>query len=385
METVKEPMPILTQSPFEVAVVDAEKLSAADQAFLDQRERVVEAGGRQFIEVGTALMEIRDYKDGLLYKRFGTFDAYCRERWEIQKAHAYRMIAAVKAYEDVSPRGDTGTGTVLPQTEKQLRPLTQLPTPELKKKAWQDAVEIAGSRPVRSSDVARAARKVMEAEGLKPAIVVPAKPTAAFQRIRVEDLNTIRRQLDEIDGCAHKSEDAKAAETIQASVAKIRELLPQSAITTVTTESSLSPERPHRVQFRRTKGWQKPANTVVVCRPSKFGNPYPVEKYGREKAIAMYEEWIQGPEGEPLLQEARQTLLGKNLGCYCSLDERCHADVLLHLVNAPLPAEGDAPLAKSTDSDITMKSDDAKVPNSSSMPCPSSTGVPAAAGPPMRR
>jgi len=96
METVKEPMPILTQSPFEVAVVDAEKLSAADQAFLDQRERVVEAGGRQFIEVGTALMEIRDYKDGLLYKRFGTFDAYCRERWEIQKAHAYRMIAAVK-------------------------------------------------------------------------------------------------------------------------------------------------------------------------------------------------------------------------------------------------------------------------------------------------
>jgi hypothetical protein len=173
----------------------------------------------------------------------------------------------------------------------------------------------------------------MEVEGLTSPNVVPPKPAPTFQRICVEDLNNLRRQLDEIDRCARTSGDAKAAEKIQGLVAKIRDLLPQSAITAITMESSLSPEPPHRVQVRRTKGWQKPPNTIVVSRPSKFGNPYPVKEYGREKAIAMFEEWIQGPKGESLLQEARQVLRGKNLGCYCRLDGHCHADVLLRLVN----------------------------------------------------
>lgn len=31
---------------------------------------------------------------------------------------------------------------------------------------------------------------------------------------------------------------------------------------------------PKRIQLRRTKGWRKPPNTVVVARPSKWGNPF---------------------------------------------------------------------------------------------------------------
>lgn len=34
--------------------------------------------------------------------------------------------------------------------------------------------------------------------------------------------------------------------------------------------------RPVRVQLRRLKGWRMPENTVKVCRPSKWGNPWKV-------------------------------------------------------------------------------------------------------------
>ena len=31
---------------------------------------------------------------------------------------------------------------------------------------------------------------------------------------------------------------------------------------------------PTRIQLRRTKGWRLPPNTVVVSRPSRWGNPF---------------------------------------------------------------------------------------------------------------
>jgi Domain of unknown function (DUF4326) len=91
---------------------------------------------------------------------------------------------------------------------------------------------------------------------------------------------------------------------------------------------------PSRIQLRRTKGWRKPADTVSVARPTRFGNPFSVGEHGREKAIAMFAAWIQRPEQKPLLDEALVTLGGKNLACWCRPGELCHADVLLRLVNA---------------------------------------------------
>ncbi|MGO7983466.1 DUF4326 domain-containing protein, partial [Rhizobium johnstonii] len=44
---------------------------------------------------------------------------------------------------------------------------------------------------------------------------------------------------------------------------------------------------PHRVQLSRKKGWRKPANTVVVARPSKWGNPFRIsDGLSREQAVA---------------------------------------------------------------------------------------------------
>ena len=102
---------------------------------------------------------------------------------------------------------------------------------------------------------------------------------------------------------------------------------------------------PKRIQLRRTKGWQLPPNTVVVARPTKWGNPFKVgEKnpYGTvtadlRHAVALYLGFA--PQNEKLVAAAREELAGKDLACWCPLvDENgekvpCHADILLEWAN----------------------------------------------------
>src|SRR3954471_1520977 len=50
---------------------------------------------------------------------------------------------------------------------------------------------------------------------------------------------------------------------------------------------------PKRFQIKRQKGWKKPANGIVVSRPSKWGNPVKISKtLGREEAVAKYEKYL---------------------------------------------------------------------------------------------
>lgn len=113
---------------------------------------------------------------------------------------------------------------------------------------------------------------------------------------------------------------------------------------------------PQRIQLSRKKGWRMPENTVKVDRTTKWGNPYTVDVFGVDLAIELYSRSITGywsPDGIPdalidkayeLHQEMRRkyqrhwlnpesNLRGYNLACWCSLDQPCHADVLLKLAN----------------------------------------------------
>lgn len=68
---------------------------------------------------------------------------------------------------------------------------------------------------------------------------------------------------------------------------------------------------------------------VYIGRPSKWGNPFRVNKYcSRDEAIDSYYEWILG---QPELIASLHELKGKRLGCYCK-PKRCHGDVLVELV-----------------------------------------------------
>lgn len=126
-----------------------------------------------------------------------------------------------------------------------------------------------------------------------------------------------------------------------------------------------APPSPRRVQLSRKRGWQKPENTVVVARPSKWGNPVrivPVRKRGpfdlerdgvgfigqntdlegaRRSAVARYRDLLlDHPHLVPVtVEQIRAELRGKNLACWCPLDQPCHADVLLEIANEPLQSE----------------------------------------------
>lgn len=107
-------------------------------------------------------------------------------------------------------------------------------------------------------------------------------------------------------------------------------------------EREAGAERPRRVQLRRTKDWRLPLNTVVVSRPSKWGNPFKVTpERSQLSAVGAFRIWLTTEGVTAGIQERKQWMLdhmpdlrGKNLACWCSLNSACHADVLLSLVGA---------------------------------------------------
>lgn len=130
-----------------------EDLTIVELGRLQDLETIIEKGLQTFVDVGGALLEVRDSR---LYKAtHGTFEEYCRKRWGMSKTHANRMIEAVRVADNLTPTG------VIPATERVARPLVSL-SPEEQREAWQLAKGTADSesRPVTARDVADAVYKL---------------------------------------------------------------------------------------------------------------------------------------------------------------------------------------------------------------------------------
>jgi Domain of unknown function (DUF4326) len=96
---------------------------------------------------------------------------------------------------------------------------------------------------------------------------------------------------------------------------------------------------PIRIQRKRSKGWKMPENTIYVGRPTKWGNQFNVTKtQSLDIVIERYRWWAETLRSQMNLDELR----GKNLACWCPLNQPCHADVLLELANANTPPSQDA-------------------------------------------
>ena len=102
---------------------------------LAECEEVIERGLNTFVDVGNALLEIRDSK--LYRENYNTFEEYCRDRWGWERRHAYRLMDAAKVFDNVSERTQ-----IVPTSEWQARPLTTL-EPEEQREAWQRVIETA--------------------------------------------------------------------------------------------------------------------------------------------------------------------------------------------------------------------------------------------------
>ena len=103
-----------------------------------------------------------------------------------------------------------------------------------------------------------------------------------------------------------------------------------------------------------------PPNTVYVGRPTKWGNPFSADSFGPEWAVAYFRNMLTGQDPQIIKSEKAilavyqyredtlceaagfehitrsgvvHELRGKNLACWCPLDQPCHADVLLEIAN----------------------------------------------------
>lgn len=109
-------------------------LSESELERLEACESVIESGLREFIEVGSALLEIRETG---LYREYGTFEQYCSRRWGFARRRAYQLMEAACVVNQIR---DSGLSP--PENERQVRPLADLP-PEERVEAWGDVIEKA--------------------------------------------------------------------------------------------------------------------------------------------------------------------------------------------------------------------------------------------------
>jgi hypothetical protein len=145
---------------------DASPLTAIEQRELLSHEHVIKSGLETFIEVGEALLSIRD---GKLYRAtHRTFEDYCRERWGMTDRRARQLIVAAEIAVGVSE-----TGTIVPKNEGQVRPLVGVPVEE-RSEVWKRAQEIAASE-----------GKALVAKTVQSAID-ERKPTKRRQTVEIE-------------------------------------------------------------------------------------------------------------------------------------------------------------------------------------------------------
>lgn len=103
-----------------------QELAQNEAARLKQCEKAIEKGLGTFVEVGQALLNIRDEK---LYRAsFKTFEAYCKDRWDISRPRAYQLIEGAKTVQTMAEAAGADLSTTVDKiTERQSRELASDP------------------------------------------------------------------------------------------------------------------------------------------------------------------------------------------------------------------------------------------------------------------
>jgi len=155
--------------------VNAEIITPAESVRLCELERIIQKGKDTFVEVGTALSEIRDSR---IYRAtFATFEDYCETRWGFSKRHCDRLISAAETVNELGPVGPK------PTSERQARELAKAPK-EHRAEAMEKAREIAAEegKPVAARHVEAAVAEVMPKTEEPEAVVVDGIEESAKRR-----------------------------------------------------------------------------------------------------------------------------------------------------------------------------------------------------------
>ncbi len=111
-------------------------LILSERAALARLERIVQKGLEYLLDMGKALLEIRE--DRLYRAEFRTWEDYCQQRWGMTRRHAERLLKGAQIIHDLKARLEPGTP--LPGNERLARALSLL-SPDDRAKAWAEALE----------------------------------------------------------------------------------------------------------------------------------------------------------------------------------------------------------------------------------------------------
>lgn len=159
---------------------ESSSLSRAERSELAESEGIIERGFNTFLDVGAALLRIKDRR--LYRETHSSFEAYCRERFEMTRVHAYRQISAAQVCALLpTPR---------PANEAQLRPLTTVPRDKAPA-VWLQIVKAAGGKHI----TGRAVQLAVDAwkHGCEHELSYPA--LAYWQELCLTNLREMRKQI----------------------------------------------------------------------------------------------------------------------------------------------------------------------------------------------
>jgi hypothetical protein len=115
------------------------ELTPVEAASLAEHEAVIERGLNTFVEVGTALLAIRDGRE---YRAtHAAFEDYCQQRWGMRRQRANELIAAARVVDEIS-----STDVPAPSNEAQAVALARIPEPE-RAEVWRETIERTGGKP----------------------------------------------------------------------------------------------------------------------------------------------------------------------------------------------------------------------------------------------
>ncbi len=163
--------------PFYMPLLPSEErrtLTPAETRRRKELENVILRGVMAHFEMGMALAAIQEER--LYLSTHGTFEAYCKDLWEISRRRAYQLLAAVEVIKNLKgedpddvyhgshpdqmlPIGDI----ILPANERQCRPLTIL-TPDQQREAWKWVLDTAPDGRITAGHVARVVRSFIKGE-----------------------------------------------------------------------------------------------------------------------------------------------------------------------------------------------------------------------------
>ena len=154
-------------------------ISIDDSARLAELERKIERGLTTFVEVGQALIEIRDSKLYLIEHK--TFSDYCKSKWKFSCRFAQMQMAGAKIAAGLSDANNCSP----PRSESQLRPLLKVP-PEQRVAVWVRANELSNGMQPTSRHVRYAVNETRH-KLVEPYFVVNGVRMAELPAARLED------------------------------------------------------------------------------------------------------------------------------------------------------------------------------------------------------